>query len=283
MICDQPFFVHNGESPVYPVIISVPHAGRHYPQTIQQALRVPLYAVRALEDRYADALAQLCIAAGFPTIIAQVPRLMIDLNRAPDDHEYTHASHVTVQSHARPLNLRAMQGLGVVPTRLGHVGALWRDRPTLAVIQGLVKGYHTPYHEMLHTLLWRTRRKFGCAILLDLHSMPSLGHGPQLVFGDRQGESAGALIRRRALEAVSGSGFRVGLNTPYAGGYTLARHGQPAYNIHAVQIEVDRALYLDAQGAKPSSALPGLQELIHGVACALSDCAARFEWLSAAE
>ncbi len=243
-----------------PVIVSVPHAGRDYDAALIANLRVPAAAVRPLEDRHADRLVDIAIAAGTPAIVARTPRLAIDLNRAPDDLDAR--SHG--RAHTKPVSAKARAGLGLIPTRLSDIGPLWRLPRNDVEIETRLRDVHAPYHATIARALGEARLRWGAALMIDVHSMPSLReeNAAEIVIGDRFGESASARVSETAEAVLNGLGFRVALNAPYAGGYIVSRHGRPASGVHALQIEIDRALYLDVAHDAPGPGLARMQNAV---------------------
>jgi N-formylglutamate amidohydrolase len=208
-----------------------------------------------LEDRYADRLATDAIAAGHCVLVARRARAVIDLNRHPEELD---SSSVTDLPRGTPIRTspKLRGGLGLVPHRYHAAGDLWRRLPSFAEVQERIHHTHKPYHDRIAAILEAKRAAAGRAILIDIHSMPPLrAHGTaapaQVVVGDRFGQSADREITRLAADIIAGQGFRVAINAPYAGGYTLERHGHPQQGIHALQIEVDRTLYLDGSLENP--------------------------------
>lgn len=264
-----PFHMFNTAVARSPVVISVPHAGRDYLAACVQLCRVPIAKLLRLEDRYADLLVKSCIASGYSTIIAQTPRLWIDLNRAEDDYVERGGGRNT-GTHA---STKARSGLGLVPTRLSGVGDIWRTPPDVAEIGERVSHYHRPYHAAINTALKAAHARFGVAVLLDIHSMPPLAgdDSPKIVLGDRFGRSADMAVTDAARAACTFAGYRTALNTPYAGAYILERHGQPMAGIHALQLEVCRSLYLDDTMNTPNEGVHPLQRLVLNVAAAVSE------------
>lgn len=234
-------------------------------------LAMPLARARGLEDRHADRLARTAIACGYPVIIARTPRLLIDLNRAETDFE-PGAIHGGVMLGARPSH-RARGGLGLIPDRLPGAGVLWRQRPDVAALTDRIAAVHRPYHAHLAEMTDAARRRFGHAILIDLHSMPPLD-GPmaaEIVIGDRHGVSAAAHIVDSAHTILADHDLQIGRNVPYAGGYVLERHGRPRANVHAIQIEVDRRLYLDTMLDLPGDGAARIAQVIADLANGLAD------------
>lgn len=249
-----------------PVLVAVPHAGRDYPDEILGNARVPQQVLERLEDRHADMLATQAAAAGCATLVAHVARAWIDLNRAPSEIDPQMVSDAPRTAYAQP-SAKVRGGLGLVPRRLADHGELWRRPWTRDAIANRVSSLHDPYHQALSQALAGLRARFGCALLIDLHSMPPLkmeGSGPaaRIVVGDRFGRSAGASLCDLAVRTLGLSGFEVALNHPYAGGYVLERHGRPARGVHALQIEIDRSLYLDAALCGHGPGLSAVQEAV---------------------
>jgi N-formylglutamate amidohydrolase len=256
------FRMQHFDPPTGPVLLSVPHAGRAYDPAVLTGLRVPVASTLLLEDRYADRLANAAIAARVPTIIAHTPRLMIDLNRAPDDLDPDLIRGGF--GGGAPASAKARAGLGLVPTRLWGVGPLWRTALDPNIVAERVTAVHAPYHAAIAAGLDAARRRYGEALLLDLHSMPPIrgDDAPDIVIGDRFGATAATQITATAEAVLKGMGFRVAINAPYAGGYIVSRHAAPHRAIHAVQIEVDRRLYLDDALNEPGDGLARLQAVI---------------------
>nr|WP_330219018.1 N-formylglutamate amidohydrolase [Sphingomonas sp. Leaf343] len=266
----EPSFDRYGSSPpASPVVVSVPHAGRDYPAALIDALRVPVAALRSLEDRRIDAVA--LAAGGAETMLIQRrARAWIDLNRSEDERD------PRVDAGAPPLpaipSAKLRSGLGLVPRRAGGVGDIWRQRFSAAAMAKRIAEDHRPYHTALAEALQAARSRFGAAVLLDLHSMPSLGRlQPRIVIGDRFGTAADARFTGRVEATVVAARLPCGLNAPYPGGHVTQAHGNPAAGIHAIQIEIDRSLYLDTRMDDVGPGLPRIAALIRAVIDDLSD------------
>lgn len=226
------------------VLVSVPHAGRDYPPDVLRAARAPLAVLRALEDRYADALALPLAEQGFAVLVATIARAVIDLNRDEDEWD---GQLVHDAPPSAPPNSRVRAGLGLVPVRLHRFGPLWHDRIGMAEVEARLTALHRPWHRLIGERLDAARTVHGAALLFDLHSMPKQPDaGPQIVIGDRYGQTASPELVELLLGIAEGSGLRVARNTPYAGAHGIARHGRRGSGVEALQIEVDRSLYLDA-------------------------------------
>lgn len=253
-----------------PILIAVPHAGRCYPDALTAAMRDPAGTTARLEDRYVDVLGEaVAQATGAALLVAAVPRAMVDLNRAPDDVDWGMVagagSRRTPHSAA---NRRARSGLGLVPRRLPGLGEVWKGRLTVAELDARIETIHRPYHRAIAATLDRLRDRWGAALLIDLHSMPPLrqpghaGEGAEFVIGDRFGSSCTPALSAHALRHLAGAGRRVAHNRPYSGGYALDHHAAPRRGIHALQIEVCRASYLDTRLDQTGPRLPGVTKVL---------------------
>ena len=227
----------------WPLLLASPHSGRHYPPALLAGSRLCLLQLRRAEDAHVDALLEGI--AGVPVISATHARCWIDLNRAPDELDpamFDGALAVPVAASER-----VQSGLGVIP-RLAGQGLEINARPLPAAQAGLrLDALHRPWHDRLAEILAAARLHHGNALLIDCHSMPTPSgpRAPQIVLGDCHGQTANPAIMTAIEDHFRRLGWRVARNAPYAGGHTTRRHGQPATGIHAVQIEIDRALYLD--------------------------------------
>ena len=257
-----------GDAPASPVIVSVPHAGRDYPAELAAALRVPMTALRALEDRRVDAVA--LAARGAETLLVQRrARAWIDLNRSERERDPKVDAGAPLGG---PASAKLRSGLGLVPRRVAGAGELWRTRFAGAAIDARILADHRPYHARLAALLAAARARFGVAVLLDLHSMPPLGTGaPRLVIGDRFGRTAAARFVNRIEAEATRSEMRVAINTPYAGGHLIERHGTPRDGVHALQLELDRSLYLDARLDELGEGFASASALVRSMLTALAD------------
>jgi N-formylglutamate amidohydrolase len=252
MIADAdaaPGFVRLGPAQAEtPVVLTVPHAGRDYPPALLAAARMPRARLEQLEDRHADALVALAVEAGVPAIVATRARAWIDLNRGEREIDPA-AVDPLLPFGATERSNRSESGLGLVPTRLPGGGAILSRPIAAAELARRIERDHRPYHQAIAEALAEAQGQFGTAVLIDCHSMPPLPSGrtpgATVVLGDRFGRSASAAIIAAITVEAQRAGLRVSRNTPYAGAHTLERHGRPAAGIHAVQIELDRTLYLD--------------------------------------
>ena len=264
------FVVHGPDVPASPVVLSVPHAGRDYPAALLRDSRVTGRQLEILEDRHADRLVEPAIDAGYATIIACRARAWIDLNRHerevdPEMIDPRPASEGLIRS------AKVTGGLGLMPRRLRGSGDILHRRVSAACLEERIARDHRPYHAQLSAMLRAAHARFGVAILLDVHSMPPLAAGWDVVVGDLFGRSAQARFPWLVRDIATVIGYRVAMNTPYAGGHILSTHGAPARGIHAIQIEIDRTLYLESDLSQPRATLGGIDALILQLAAALSE------------
>ncbi|MEI9928336.1 MAG: N-formylglutamate amidohydrolase [Sphingomonas sp.] len=271
MTASPPFARHGAEAPISPIVLSVPHAGRDYPLPLRAALRVPLAALRPLEDRHADAIA--LGARGAETLfVAARPRAWIDLNRAEDERDPRLDDGAP--TGGRPQSAKLRSGLGLVPRRVGNSGDLWRHRLSGEEVAARIRADHRPYHAALAAALSAARARFGVAVLLDVHSMPPLGApavAPRIVLGDRFGRSAAARFLGRIEGVARAHAVACAVNAPYSGGHILERHGDPHGGVHAIQVEFDRSLYLDEALDAPGPGLPLAIRVLRDMIDSLAD------------
>ncbi len=265
-----PFVRVGPQRPASAVVISVPHAGRDYRPELLRSSRLSRHMLETLEDRLVDQLVWRATAAGAGAFIARAPRAEIDLNR--DEREI---DPITV---APPLpsssvvqSARSRGGIGLVPSRISGIGPIWAERISRTELTRRIETIHRPYHRALESALAETRARFGAAVLLDCHSMPARGpdQGPAIIFGDRHGTSCGADLVDAAMSAATSRGFKTASNHTYAGGYIAQRHGRPSEGIHALQIEIDRSLYLGPDLRSPGPGFASVCDLIAAIVEAL--------------
>lgn len=255
-----------------PIVIAVPHAGRAYPGPLLRALRNPEAAALRLEDRLVDSVGRAAARdTGATLLVANAPRAMIDLNRAPEDVDWEmfgRDDRPAVAS-AEP-SRRARSGLGLIPRRVPGAGELWNRSHHSDELAARMAGIHAPYHQALGSALAEVRARWGVAVLLDLHSMPPIpprgaNTAARFVTGDCFGASCHSDIASAMKSYLEESGCASAYNRPYAGGYALERHGDPAHGIHAVQLEIDRSVYLDAGLSRLGDGYPRLVRLLGGL------------------
>jgi N-formylglutamate amidohydrolase len=265
------FTRHGPEEPQSPIVLSVPHAGRDYPLPLRAALRVPLTALLPLEDRHADAIA-LAAMQGETLFVAEKPRAWIDLNRAENERDPKLDDGASMS--AQPQSAKLRSGLGLVPRRVAAAGDIWKRRLANDEVIARIEDDHRPYHRALTSALAAARERFGVAVLLDVHSMPPIGpadSAPRIVLGDRFGRSAAGRYLGRIEGVARAHGVVCAINAPYSGGHILERHADPKRGLHAIQLEFDRTLYLDAGLDQPGPGLGRTARLLRAIIDAVAD------------
>ncbi|WP_234464023.1 N-formylglutamate amidohydrolase [Paracoccus caeni] len=235
------------------VIFASPHSGSIYPDWFLADTRLSPEQIRSSEDAFVDRLIEPAPELGAVTICAQVPRCIVDLNRGSDEID-----PLAVRGVPRhPLNQRTLAGLGVIP-RVVSQGRPIFDQPIDRVeADRRINDYWRPYHQALTALIAEARAQFGQAILIDMHSMPAdaLLHlnepRPDMVLGNRHGLSASARVTEAVTAALSEEGWSVRCNSPFSGAYICSAYGRPGKDVHVIQVEINRSLYMDEKSITP--------------------------------
>jgi N-formylglutamate amidohydrolase len=246
-----------------PFVFNSPHSGRYYPPRFLAMSRLDALSIRRSEDCYVDELFFASVAMGATFLCANFPRAYLDANREPwelDPRMFLDRLPPFANIHSP----RVAGGLGTVPKLVGDGLDIYRQRIPVAEAISRIEQLYSPYHATLADLLGRTRTTFGHAVLIDCHSMPRNirvtqgGIRPDIIIGDRFGTSASSDFTRLALSLLSAKGYAVELNRPYAGGFITEHYGRPSQNIHALQIEVNRGLYMDDKTMERTDNFPNL-------------------------
>jgi N-formylglutamate deformylase len=247
-----------------PLVFNSPHSGRHYPVEFLRQTRLDRVLIRKSEDMHVDELFALVLRAGAPLHIANFPRAYVDVNREPyelDPRMFDGA----LPAQANIGSPRVAGGLGSIPRVVGEGMEIYGHRLPVDEALGRIEYVYKPFHRRLRLLLNRSYQRFGQTILLDCHSMPSLvrpnNHSicPDIIVGDRFGMSANPDIIEAAVSCLRSLGFSVVRNKPYAGGYITEHYGRPARGYHALQIEINRGLYMDEDRQMLTSGFGSLQ------------------------
>lgn len=228
-----------------PIVFASPHSGRRYPAELLAETRVPLISLRRSEDAYVDELFAGAAAHGAAVLSATIARSYVDLNRDPAELDPDMFEQGLPHAAA---SARVQAGLGAIPRVSGDGQNIYRRKLSLEDAERRIATVHRPYHALLRNLLDETHLQFGCAVLIDCHSMPSSArgaHAPDIVLGDRFGASCHPSVTALAEATLRRLGYRVARNTPFAGGHITQTYGRPFAGVHALQIELNRALYVD--------------------------------------
>lgn len=257
------------------VIFASPHSGRQYPAEFLRAIALDEQAVRSSEDAFVDQLFDTGPAFGAPFLLANAPRAYVDLNRSADELDPALIDGIRRVAH----NPRVASGLGVIPRVVANGRPIYRGKITVTEAQTRIARYWRPYHDMLQVLIDESHARFGEAILIDCHSMPhealenigpSGARRPDVVLGDRFGAAASAPVMERIEAAFAAAGLRTVRNMPFAGAYITQHYGRPSRRQHAIQIEVDRALYMDERSITPSSGFAAFRKVMTGIVAELA-------------
>jgi N-formylglutamate amidohydrolase len=233
-----------------PIIFNSPHSGSVYPGDFLAASRIDLPTLRRSEDSFMDELIGHLSARGFPTIRVNFPRSYVDVNREPYELD-PRMFCGRLPSFANTRSMRVAGGLGTIPRVVGDGQEIYRDRIAVDDALARIETLYKPYHRALRRLINKVHQMFGTVVVVDCHSMPSVGvsrdepRRPDMVIGDRYGTSCAPLLPDRVEETLGGLGYSVGRNKPYAGGFITEHYGHPASGLHAVQLELNRAVYMD--------------------------------------
>ena len=284
-----PYVVNAPDPQVAPFVLCSPHSGRIYPRAFLELSRLSPHSLRKSEDCFVDDLFTPVAAEGVPLIAARFPRAFLDLNREP--YELDPELFIEpLPDFANTQSVRVAGGLGTIARIVADGEEIYRSRLPLASGLQRVEQYYIPFHAALAELIEATRSRFGYAILIDCHSMPSAsmapagGPRPDIVLGDRFGASADCKITRFLKDALAGLGYEVQMNRPYAGGYITEHYGRPARDVHAVQIEINRGLYLNELTLRPTAGFAELQRDLQSLAAPLfTELPALLERRAAAE
>ncbi len=249
-----------------PLVVASPHSGSVYPPDFLAASRLDRDRLRRSEDAFVDEIFAGTAGLGAPLLKAIFARAFIDANREayeldPAMFEEPLPAWVNVRSP------RVAAGLGTIPRIVSSGEEIYRRKLTLAEARERIEHFYRPYHDALAELVAATKRRFGYCILIDAHSMPST-EGPgqpepgarrtDIVLGDCYGTACAGIVSSRARETLEPLGYRVTQNDPYAGGFVTQHYGKPLDFTHAIQIEINRALYMDEESIRPSPALARL-------------------------
>lgn len=251
-----------------PLVYAAPHAGRRIPESLRAAARVDARALRDLEDPLIDRLVESAAGQGVTVLICEAARAFADVNRDPAELD------PQLIEGARSTTARVKAGLGVLPRVTGDGRPIHGRRLSMSEAEARIAEVHAPYHAALRDLMESARAAHGRAVLVDWHSMPSraaeaegerAGRRPAVVLGDLHGRACGPEIAGRVRAVLEAEGFPVAMNRPYAGGYVTQTWGRPREGLHALQVEIDRSLYLDEATLEPHEGFERLHRAVEAV------------------
>jgi N-formylglutamate deformylase len=266
------------------VVFSSPHSGRAYPPEFLSASVLDERLIRSSEDAYVDELFGAAPDFGAPLLAATAPRAFVDLNRAAEELDPALVEGVAKSAH----NPRICSGLGVIPRVVANGRVIYRGKIARADAEARIAQHWRPYHAALRGLVEGSLAGFGEAILIDCHSMPheaieqvcpAGARRPDVVLGDRFGAAAAGEIVERIEAAFAGAGLRVARNSPFAGAYIAQAYGRPSRSCHVVQVEIDRALYMDEATVRPKPGFEAFRAVMTSVVAELAAIGRRGEAL----
>jgi N-formylglutamate amidohydrolase len=258
-----------------PIIFNSPHSGSVYPSEFLDASRIDLWTLRRSEDSFMDELIG-GLSAAFPVVRVNFPRSYVDVNREPyelDPRMFTGR----LPSFANTRSMRVAGGLGTIPRVVGDGQEIYRERLSVDEALSRIEAFYKPYHRALRRLIQKVHQTFGAAILVDCHSMPSIGvsrdepRRPDIVIGDRYGTSCAPRLPDVVEQTMSRLGYSVARNKPYAGGFITEHYGNPASGLHTIQLELNRAVYMDERRREKGPRFPRVAADFTTLANALAD------------
>jgi N-formylglutamate deformylase len=272
---DPPFEILEPAEWRGPVLFNSPHSGSIYPRDFLAATRLDLSALRRSEDSFVDELAIGVVKCGFPLMRAHFPRCFVDVNREPYELD-PRMFDGRLPSFANTRSMRVAGGLGTVARVVGDAQEIYDQRIPVDDALRRIEGLYKPYHRALRRLFTRMHRDFGAAVLIDCHSMPSSAGSkderprPEFVLGDRYGTSCVPAVSEVVEKRLRALGYSVSRNKPYAGGFITEHYGNPAAGLHAIQLEINRALYMDERRYERAAAFAQLASDLESLAEAVA-------------
>ena len=273
----SPIALNEPDRLALPIVLASPHSGRDYSKDFLALVEVPEGELRRAEDAFVDRLLSAAPGLGVPLLAAEFPRSRVDVNREALELD-PEMFEGQLPAEANTRSPRVAAGLGSIPKLSAAGRPIYRRPLPVADALAMIERFWRPYHRALARLVRTAQASFGVALLLDCHSMPSaggVGDGAggetlaDIVLGDVWGQSCDPLLVERAETYLSQRGYAVVRNAPYAGGYTTRHYGRPGDGVHALQIEINRALYLDEARIEPTAAFAQVSRDLLGLVEAL--------------
>ena len=270
MMSREPYTLLQPEKRRTATIFASPHSGRDYPASFRRSSVLDERTLRSSEDAFVDRLYDCAPEFGAPLLAANFPRAYVDLNRAPDELDPALIKGVARRRH----NPRIASGLGVIPRVVAQAREIRQGKISLVEARRRLRNCYHPYHDRLKRLVEETEQAFGQVILFDCHSMPhealvstsyAYDSRPEIVLGDRYGAACAAPIIDEVERIFRAAGLRVSRNLPFAGAYVTQQYGWPSLGRHAIQIEIDRSLYMDETRVEPRADFEEFRTLMRGI------------------
>lgn len=271
----RPFIFHKPRFGCSPIIFNSPHSGRYYSKSFLSQSVLTFDRIRLSEDCYVESLLKPVVEFGSVLLEACFPRSFVDVNRSPDELDQKLISDAKESSE----NARTLAGLGVIPRIVGSGLEMYQSKISLNEVDYRLNNYYFPYHKKLRQVVDDTIDAFGFAVLFDFHSMPHscINHSrnnkasmPQVVLGNCFGTSCDEKLSEKVFDIFSMVGFRVEMNNPFSGGFITKNYGTPKENIHTIQVEIDRSLYMNEANYTLHSGYSDLKKKLRKVICEIS-------------
>ena len=283
---DPPFEVLEPTVPGSPVVFSSPHSGSIYPASFLKAAQLDPLTLRRSEDAYVDELFLAAPALGAPLVRARFPRAYLDVNREPYELD-PRMFDGRLPPFANTRSMRVAGGLGTIARVVGEAKEIYAGRLSVDEAFHRIETLYRPFHQALADVLQSAWNRHGLAVLVDCHSMPS-NYGrtdrikADIVLGDRYGTSCDSALIGAAESELRRLGYVVARNKPYAGGFITEHYGNPASGFHALQIEINRSIYMDEATLERSEGFGALRQDLQGMMSSLIEVAGRSQGLSLA-
>ena len=275
----HPFDVILPDQVTLPLVLNSPHSGRDYPAAFLNASRLDALTIRRSEDSFVDEIFERSVKLGAPLLRAHFPRAYLDVNREPFELDPGMFDD-PLPAHINTTSLRVAGGLGTIARIVSDGSEIYKDKLTFDDASNRIDTLYRPYHRRLAKLLKDAHDTHNCAVLIDCHSMPSIGGSfdhdpgadrPDIVLGDRYGTACAPVLMHTAEQTLRGLGYKVARNNPYAGGFNTEQYGRPAHGRHALQVEIKRSLYMDENSLERLESLSKVRDDMTKMVAALAD------------
>ena len=283
-VFEHPFDVITPDDVTLPLVLNSPHSGRNYPAEFLAASALDALAIRRSEDSFVDELFEGAVALGAPLLRAHFPRAYLDVNREPFELDPSMFDG-SLPAHVNTTSLRVSGGLGTIAKIVSDGSEIYRQKLSFDDANRRIETLYKPYHARLSGLLKQAYEKHRCAVLIDCHSMPSIGglldqdagaDRPDIVLGDRYGTACAPVLMHTAEQTLRSLGYKVARNNPYAGGFNTEQYGRPAHGRHALQIELNRCLYMDEASVERSEGMAKVNRHMSELVAALAEIDHRY-------
>ena len=273
------FEIERPETQTIPYVFASPHSGRDYPEAFIAASRLNALEIRKSEDSFVDELFNVAPQFGAPLMKALFPRAFVDPNREAWELD-PRMFQEKLPRYVNTSSARVYAGLGTVARVVSNGAEIYNHKITFAEVKRRIEGAYMPYHAALAGLIQETKDRFGRCILIDCHSMPSVGgpmdrdHGSQrvdFVLGNNHGDTCSPELMKLVNATLSAAGYVVRQNNPYSGGFTTRHYGKPRQQVQALQIEINRQLYMDEILVQRGPGMSALRENLKHLIGVLAD------------